>query len=196
MIYGCANVLSCFHKLQYRVLGFLLAFACFFYPSAHAESALPPVEYQVKASLIFNFLSFVSWPPDSLDSKHELNICIIGPDVYGKGLRTLEGEMVQGQTVTIKVISHWSNDSTEKCQVMIFTEGKSDALKGYLKDSSAKPVLTIGESPRFLEDGGVINLLIVEDRVGFEVNLMQAKLNRLNVSTKLLGLAKRVVTAP
>ena len=60
------------------------------------------------------------------------------------------------------------------------------ALKGL-------PILTIGETENFLESGGVINFLMEDEKVCFEINVTAAKINKLRISSKLLRLAKRVV---
>jgi hypothetical protein len=44
----------------------------------------------------------------------------------------------------------------------------------------------------FADNGGMIRLLIVEDKVRFEINNTVAKKAGLNISSKLLSLAVRV----
>jgi hypothetical protein len=57
------------------------------------------------------------------------------------------------------------------------------ALKGL-------PVLTIGETPGFARRGCIINLIVEDNKVRFEVNLDAAKQADLNVSSRLLALAR------
>ena len=61
-----------------------------------------------------------------------------------------------------------------------------EALKG-------SSVLTVGEMDNFLENGGIINFLIRDRKVCFEVNTVAAKDARLKIRSKLLRLAKRVI---
>jgi len=60
------------------------------------------------------------------------------------------------------------------------------ALKG-------SPILTIGESDGFLESGGIINFLMEDEKVRFEINNTAAKQARLKIRSKLLRLAQRVI---
>ena len=54
------------------------------------------------------------------------------------------------------------------------------------------PVLTIGETPGFARNGGIINLILEDNKVRFEVNVAAAKEADLNISSRLLALARIV----
>ena len=54
-------------------------------------------------------------------------------------------------------------------------------------------VLTVGETRGFVEAGGIINFVLQDDRVQFEVNRKAAKQAGLSVSSRLLAVAKAVV---
>ena len=54
------------------------------------------------------------------------------------------------------------------------------------------PILTIGETPTFARRGGIINFIVVDDKVRFEVNVEAAKQADINISSRLLALAKIV----
>jgi len=57
------------------------------------------------------------------------------------------------------------------------------------------PVLTIGETPGFARNGGIINLILEDNKVRFEVNVQAAKDAELNISSRLLALA-RIIQPP
>jgi hypothetical protein len=52
------------------------------------------------------------------------------------------------------------------------------------------PVLTVGETPSFAERGGIIRFTLEDNRVRFEVNVDAARQAELNISSRLLTLAK------
>jgi hypothetical protein len=155
----------------------------------------PAVEYQVKASLVFNFMHFIEWPVDAFQNAAQINVCLVGRDVYGTALRVLEREVVQGKSLTVKTYGSWYPTLAGSCQVVIFSGQERDAMQQALSELADKSTLTIGESPGFLEDGGIIKFAIINDTVQFEVNLEKAKRARLNISSKLLRLANNVVTS-
>lgn len=183
-------IVSCSKQLLYALYLLLAA------GNLDAQTPIipPTIEYQVKASLVFNFLHFVEWPGDIFkNGGDEITICMIGPNVYGRALKVLEGEVAQGRRLTVRLHTDgWSPALAETCRVAIFAgqPGEADDVLGALADKS---VLTIGEAPAFLSDGGIIKFKIVNETVQFEINHAMAKRARLTVSSKLLRLATNVV---
>jgi len=53
-------------------------------------------------------------------------------------------------------------------------------------------VLTVGESPEFLDQGGIINFLLKDGSVRFEINLEPARIARLKLDANLLTVAVSV----
>jgi hypothetical protein len=51
----------------------------------------------------------------------------------------------------------------------------------------------VGEMPGFLEAGGIMNFLMEDNKVRFEVNAAAAKHAKLKIRSQLLRLAKRVI---
>lgn len=53
-----------------------------------------------------------------------------------------------------------------------------------------RPVLTIGESPAFFDDGGMINLYIEERQLRWEINNKAAERAKLKISSQVLSMAR------
>ena len=53
-------------------------------------------------------------------------------------------------------------------------------------------ILTVGDVPGFCESGGAVNLNLVESRVRLEINVDATARSGLQVSSKLLSLARIV----
>ncbi len=166
---------------------------CVLFQAPAVPAVNPAVEYQVKASLVFNFMHFIEWPTDSFESDSQIIVCLVGRDVYGNALRVLEGELVQGKALAVRTYGNWFTALADSCHVVIFSAQEQDSVRQALSGLNNKSALTIGESPTFLEDGGIIKFTIVSDTVQFEVNLEKAKQARLDISSKLLRLANNVV---
>lgn len=162
-----------------------------------AQGISPSIEYQVKASLVFNFIHFVEWPEEVFQNRNsEITICMIGSNVYGRALRALEGEVVQGKRLTVRMHTEgWSAGLAGTCHVAIFTEQTPQVTRTALPILAEKSVLTIGETDTFLEDGGIIRFKIANETVQFEINYAMAKRARLIVSSKLLRLANSVMNS-
>jgi hypothetical protein len=55
-----------------------------------------------------------------------------------------------------------------------------------------RPVLTVGESPEFIQHGGIVNFFLDGKRVRFEINPTAATRVNLRISSRLLQLARLV----
>jgi hypothetical protein len=65
-------------------------------------------------------------------------------------------------------------------------------MRGFTKMAKAlseRHVLTVGETSDFTERGGILNFVIHDGRLRFEVNVAAAEAHHLKVSSKLLQLA-------
>ena len=65
-------------------------------------------------------------------------------------------------------------------------------LQQALQAAQGASILTIGDMAGFLDQGGMINFVLDQNRVRFEVNLKAAQAAQLQLSSKLLSLAKTV----
>ena len=79
---------------------------------------------------------------------------------------------------------------------MLFVGARSDVAGPVLRAAAGRPILTVGDGDRFLENGGVIVMKIVDGRVRFEVNATNAARNGLRISSQLLSLALTVREGP
>ncbi len=75
---------------------------------------------------------------------------------------------------------------------MLFLPSRASGRHPLLDDARSRPILTIGDDDRFLDDGGIIRLRVVEGRVRFDVNAAAAQQAGLRISSQLLQLALSV----
>jgi hypothetical protein len=142
------------------------------------------VEYQVKAAYLYNFVKYVEWPDKT---KQNILICVAGQNPFGAVLETLtRNERVRGIPLGTEIILEARTD----CDVL-FTP-KTSNVPVYLKAAAGLPILTVGESPRFLEQGGIIRFVVDGPNVRFEINLAAAERAKLKISSRLLQLARIV----
>jgi hypothetical protein len=78
-----------------------------------------------------------------------------------------------------------------------FIAGRDEGFIGSLLERvKDKPVLTIGDSDRFLQLGGVIRFRQIDSRLRFEINQEAATRGGLRISARLLALGDRTRGAP
>lgn len=148
--------------------------------------------YKVEAAFLRNFAHYVSWPENNpAQDKENWRICVLGPDPFGKVLdETLSGRQEQGRGFSILR----GDDVEELKQCHILFIGYKDAVRrrAALQQLKHHPVLSVGEAPDFLREGGVIGFR-VSDRVRMNVNLDQARAVSLLIQTRMLEVASEVL---
>lgn len=159
-------------------------------PAAGGEVSLS--EYQVKALFLLNFSKYVEWPASALgETNLPITIGVHGENKFGDDLRkTVAGKSIGGRSIAIRQIE--SADDLAKCHILFISDSESKHLPDILGRVKGLPVLTVGESEQFTEQGGIINLARKEGKVRLEVNLEGAAQAKLQINSKLLSLADTV----
>jgi|SRR5690348_2285263 uncharacterized protein DUF4154 len=167
--------------------------ACFlaFTITAPAQSPRAP-EYQVKAAFLYNFAKFVEWPAQAFPSSSApFRICVLGRDPFGDTFTGIvQGKLISGHPIVALTLP--SAAEVRPCHVLFIGNTDSATLKAALDRMRGFPILTVGESADFLALGGMINFVLEDDRVRFEINLAAAELHHLKLSSKLLAVARVV----
>jgi len=181
-------------------------------PRVHADSEKSK-GHQIKAAFIYNFFKFVDWPEEKVAGNNKpITIGIIGNKDFVKALEPLAQKKIKNRKISIKYFAgyeklklsqdandHQWNEKMEAlktCRVLLLCARNSERIANssqIIKALEGSTVLTVGEANGFLESGGVINFLIEDKKVSFEINVVAAKKNKLRISSKLLRLAKKVV---
>lgn len=156
-----------------------------------AQAQTPPTEYEVKAAFIYNFAKFVEWPPNSFTSLTDpLRICVLGNSPVGADLQNIVADKRIGSRPLL--VRHAEISDIKGCHVLFIGLTESYPVQQALQAAQRTSVLTIGDMAGFLDRGGMINFIFDQSRIRFEVNLKASQGARLQLSSKLLNLAKSV----
>jgi hypothetical protein len=162
-------------------------------------------EYQIKAAFLFNFFKFVDWPEEkTADSNEPFTIGVIGTEPFGKSLEPIKEKEVKGRKVVIKQIKNLKEkessknnkdaiEALRKCHLLFICSSEKENMVTIIEALKDSSVLTVGETAGFLESGGIINFLMEDKKVCFEINNFAAKQASLKIRSKLLRLARRVI---
>jgi len=179
-----------FMLVEKRVLRMLFIVALSL-TSARAQSPTAD-EYQVKAAFLYNFAKFVEWPPDSFaTASAPIRICILGRNPFGRNLSEItEGKTINGRKVLVDQVADLQQART--CTILFVSSSEKGQLKRVFEGLQGAAALTVGDSKTFIEQGGMVNFVLENDRVQFEVNRRAAEMAGIKISSKLLNVAKRV----
>lgn len=147
-------------------------------------------EYQVKAAMLYNFAKFVDWPADSFGNESRLTFCIAGKSLLNSPMLQMQGKHVKGRTVAIRQIGR--PDDISSCQILFIPQSERARMSDYLQQASQHTILTVSDLERFATSGGMIGFYEDENKVRFEINQEAALRHRLQISSHLLNLARRV----
>jgi hypothetical protein len=188
------------HETKFRrrtpggLLRVTLALLCLYIaPSASQDGGGSAVERtasenDVKAAFLLNFVSFVEWPPGvGGPSRGPFSICVLGDDPFRGSLDALVvGDSFRDRPIQVRHIRRWQ----EPCNVLFVSRTFQGPLPILRRVDPG--VLTVGEDPDFLRAGGMINFVVDDRRVRFDVNLKAAEEGSVKISSRLLSVARRV----
>jgi len=178
-----------------RSIFFLFTLAVFASePLAWAQSDSPS-EYQVKAAFLYNFAKFVEWPADAFpDSTSPFVFGIVGDDPFeGELTGMISEKSLNGRRVVVRRFRR--GEDLRQCHVLFISSSEKKFLTLILESVRGSSVLTVADTDGFARQGGIIGLVLEENRVRLEINPQAAEHSHLKISSKLLALA-RIVGEP
>lgn len=152
-----------------------------------AGSAQLADEYVVKTQFLANFALFTEWPASI---GPELVICVQGIDLPAAAVSKIEGRKVGERSLVIRRLN--GLDGIGQCRMLFVSRGAAPSIPSVIAASRGKPIVTVGESEGAAQQGVMINLLLRDDKVSFEINAEAARQAGLAFSAKLLKLAVAV----
>jgi len=151
----------------------------------------PPAEYQLKAAFLLNFAKFVEWPPAAFaETTSPMVLGILGENPFGDALeQTIRDKAINNRPLVVKEFR--SAAAATNCHILFISTSEKARLPGILAALRAASVLTVGETDRFTETGGMINFVRQGNKFRFQIIEVPARSVGLKISSKLLSLALR-----
>jgi len=155
-------------------------------------------EYLIKAGFIFNFAKFVEWPQTTFAQPDSpIVIGILGTDPFGAIIdQIVQDKKIGGRGFVVKRLK-WGADPKDlkECKILFVGASERIHVDELVQIVRGLPILTVGETPGFAERGGVIRLVLEDNKVRFEVNVDAAHQAGLTISSRLLTLARIIQQA-
>lgn len=176
-----------------RKFAALLLIAGVIIPTAIAQTS-KPTEYDVKAAYLLNFGKFVRQAGGQA-RRTSFDICLLGHDPMGQTI----DELAANQTIDnlpLHVRRIPDVTQTKDCTILFISADEDDHLREDLAILSSSDVLTVSDAPDFLDRGGMIQFLLIQNHVRFAVNLNAVNRAHLFLSSELLRVASSVIGKP
>jgi hypothetical protein len=153
------------------------------------QVALAQLAHEVKAAFLFKFLSYVEWPEDALGGPHSpLVIGVLGDEeVRGSLQEIVQGRQVQGHPVEVRRLK--AGDAPDGLHMLF---AGRDSVPELGRCAGRRGLLLVGDSDDGLARGAMINLILAENRIQFEIAPEAAARAGLHISSRMLALAQFV----
>ena len=146
----------------------------------------------VEAVYLYRFAGYIEWPPPAL-SGPRFTIAVLGDDEVADALsRVLKDQSVGHLPASV----HRARNRRDlaDAQMVYVGEGYRGDLHELISSLGHRPVLVVTDEADALEAGSMVNFVIADGRVRFEVSLPSATRAGLKISSQLLAVAVRVQT--
>jgi hypothetical protein len=144
-----------------------------------------------KARFAVTFARFVQWPLGAQRAAEgaPLRLCVLqNSPALAQAFAAHEGANVGGRRVSIVLQPAGSAD----CELLFVDDSAARSAPQLLGDAASRHVLTVGAVDGFLMQGGMVELVNVEDALRFDVNLRIARDAGIGLNSQVLKLARRV----
>jgi hypothetical protein len=145
--------------------------------------------YEIKAAFIYNFAQFTQWPESAFASNDSpFVLAFIGDtDLESALQQVLSGKAIAGHPIVLKHLD--SANQISSCHLLFVPESQDNHLDEIFNAIGNQPILTVGETTKFMLAGGVIRLFIADGRIRFEIDPDAADKAGLRLSSRLMSLA-------
>jgi hypothetical protein len=164
-------------------------------PCEAAEDPARLAQQRIKAAFLYKFAAYVDWPAAALpEAQTPIVIGVAGADAIARELeRVVAGRQVDGRALQVRQLGR--AELAAECCHILFIGSDFDAVRAtrLLVLAQGRPILTVTEADAEHPKGSVINFLVAEDRIRFDVSRGAAGRNGLHLRSPLLGVARQVL---
>jgi hypothetical protein len=111
-------------------------------------------------------------------------------DLAAELARITMDRSVAGRSILVREVR--DIDSINDLDILFVGRNESGRLARLLAPARNLPILTVTESDDALTAGSIINFVMLQDRVRFEISLLEAERSGLRLDSRLLAVAEDV----
>ena len=169
-------------------LGYMLVLAAWSAPTSGGDDGKPQPEHGIKAAFLYKFLGYVEWRSAFDKPTSPIVIGVLGADDIGAELRTLaSGRQVGGHPILVRRVG--KGDVLAGVHMLFVGRAESSRVSDLAPAAHRRGVLLVTDYEGALDDGSAINLVVIANRVRFEVSLDATERSGLKLSSRLLAVA-------
>jgi hypothetical protein len=138
-------------------------------------------EYNIKAMFILNFMKYIEWPQDV--KSDVFRIGVVGKtEIYNSLLSLISNRQESKQIIVEEA------DKKQNYQIIVIGESENNRIEEWIRKFKNKGVLIISDECK-TKNCAAINLLNINNKIRFEINIALAHEEGIKISSKLSELA-------
>lgn len=151
---------------------------------------------QVKADMLWNIAKFIKWPESAFaKGESDFVFTILGDDSLAEALAaSLSTRTLNGRPVFVRIVGRVQDVAGS--QILYIASSALGRLPDVIRELRGAPALTVANSPRFVESGGMVDFVAEDEKVRFEIHQARAEKAGLKISARLLAIAHVVESDP
>lgn len=164
--------------------------------AVHAQISGSDTERQVKAAYLLKFGNFIEWPAASFSGADQpFKIGIVGADMLADELTQMAtGRSVNGRPISVRKLRR--DDVLGDFNIVFIGQPAIARLAELPAGIKGRATLVVTDSERALEQGSMINFVLADGRLRFEVAPKNAGVGNISISARLLAAAFKVAAEP
>jgi hypothetical protein len=167
-------------------------------------------EQLIKAAFLYNFVQFTEWPAGKIAEPNTITIGLLGEHPFGNAFDPIKNKTVKDKRLNIKNIGKFRKsfpqddagklefanyiEQLRKCHVLFICDSERENFKAIIDAVKGYGVLTVGETEDFLDFNGIITFIPGTEKAVFDINIKVCEQEGLKISSKVLRLARKVIT--
>jgi len=137
------------------------------------------------AALSYNFAKYASWP-ENMVAKDTIELCYFSTGLKNS-FETLQQKSIYDKPVSVRQLS--SIEQSNACHLVFVDSSERALIQRLFIHLADSPVLTVSDIAGFMDEGGMIEIIKVNNKFRFKVNTKQLDKARLKMSSQVLKLA-------
>jgi hypothetical protein len=173
--------------LNLKIFIFILLFYIIIFSSLMAQDK----QYILKAAFLERFTRLIDWPLESgiEDTTKPFIIGVVGENPFGSILENLAIiQKIKNKKIEIKYYTNQNLDAI--CHLVFISKSEQDNLGKIISIIKNRPILSVGDTKGFANQGVIINLFFDKNKLSYEINESVLNRSRLTASYLLLMTAK------
>jgi hypothetical protein len=164
-------------------------------PCLAAEEGAVEIQQRIKAAFLYKFAGYVEWPPGAFaQPESPIVIGVAGAEGIARELeQTIAGRKMGERSLQVRRLAR-GEKAADCCHILFIGGSERRAAEELLASVQARHALTVTEAEAGQPRGSVINFLMLDNRVRFDISREAEEHNGLQLRSQLLAVARQVVS--